>query len=854
MAYTKDSITDKVWNFFYNKKKYSPYAVASLMGNMEKECAFSVTRVQNYSKGHSYERTYTNNASWCGNRSDTCGWDGKKCFVHDSVGYGLFQWTYWSRKLGLLELARSTRTSVGDVETQLQWLISEGETKPFLNIATTCSSVYDGCKVVALKLLKPRSLLYYEGTEKLLPESLAIQHKAFKNRLAASDYYFRTYYDENAPESEIPSQTQERVSPFKTGTNQIKIASRWFSGAPGDQRGGAEHWGLDLHPVPYEENKTTEIYSIVDGVVHQSTQVLDKNNLSWTYGNYVTIKGDNGLYYLYAHMSKRSVSVGDTVKKGQVIGNMGTTGYSTGHHLHFEVRINNKWQNANKEPTLAALGLPNKTGTFSLDDPAITYDSYGSYGSSDSDEPPPSYVLENDIAIAGKKTDNSYDPSQYTLSNIATSETLNVDNSDRGIENLPKGTNLLTFPSLVETPFIIAKIGEYTFGDHSVRKNGNVHETTFPNFMECLEIVKINGDVNKYTLQMVYQISPGNDPNMLDKVFGSISKTRNITLSYGDWSCPSIFYKEEEAIITKVESNIDFSGSVIKYTIKCVSSNYNLKSSKMDFPAKKQQPSATIKDMLKNNTGNILEFFPGMKKPEMWSKFIPGTDRSVEIPAKPSTDPLSYLNFLVGLMSSNSESNLNSSNYLITIKDDVYGEYGGTYFEITEILVTKDNADIAEAQIKSNGIDTYILDIGYPGNDFVTQFSIKNNEEWSILYNYSEKISDLNETYTINDQGELIKDNTLSLMQSSRTQTVDENTKAWWTKVTQFPIEATVTIKGLIRPSILMSYVRINSYFYGRKHISSGLYIITKQTDKISSSGYTTTLKLLRIAGDTILN
>ena len=85
---------------------------------------------------------------------------------------------------------------------------------------------------------------------------------------------------------------------------------------------------------------------------------------------------------------------------------------------------------------------------------------------------------------------------------------------------------------------------------------------------------------------------------------------------------------------------------------------------------------------------------------------------------------------------------------------------------------------------------------------------------------------------------------------SSKTNSVTESQKTWWSNVTQFPVEATVTIKGLIRPAILMSYVKINSYFYGYKHISSGLYIITKQVDKVNSAGYTTTLSLLRIAQD----
>lgn len=88
-------------------------------------------------------------------------------------------------------------------------------------------------------------------------------------------------------------------------------------------------------------NQLANIISHSDGKVVwvQTGQKNNKgSNGNASYGNAVKIKHNNGYYTLYAHLARVDVRVGQSVKKGQVIGYMGNTGNSYGAHLHFEVR------------------------------------------------------------------------------------------------------------------------------------------------------------------------------------------------------------------------------------------------------------------------------------------------------------------------------------------------------------------------------------------------------------------------------------------------------------------------------------------------------------------------------------
>jgi murein DD-endopeptidase MepM/ murein hydrolase activator NlpD len=91
------------------------------------------------------------------------------------------------------------------------------------------------------------------------------------------------------------------------------------------------HTGLDIANARGVEGDP--IVAFMDG------NVSYVGELNWGYGKHIIIDHGNNISTLYAHLSRIDVTVGQKIAGGEVIGLMGNTGWSTGPHLHFEVRV-----------------------------------------------------------------------------------------------------------------------------------------------------------------------------------------------------------------------------------------------------------------------------------------------------------------------------------------------------------------------------------------------------------------------------------------------------------------------------------------------------------------------------------
>ncbi len=199
MSLKGNTNAERIWNFLKGKG-LSDYGVAGLMGNLNAESALNPCNLQ-----QTYERKlgYTDASYTAAVDSGTY-----INFVKDSAGYGLAQWTYWSRKQALLDFAKARKASIGDLEMQLEFLVKElNNYGAVLRVLKNAKSIREASDIVLTQYERP-----------------ANQGESVKKQRAA---YGQTYYDKFATKKEATTMSTKITTAAQLAAKAIDVAKNY---------------------------------------------------------------------------------------------------------------------------------------------------------------------------------------------------------------------------------------------------------------------------------------------------------------------------------------------------------------------------------------------------------------------------------------------------------------------------------------------------------------------------------------------------------------------------------------------------------------------------------------------------
>ena len=182
----------KMWDYFLSSGM-NEYGVAGVMGNLNAESALRPCNLQN-----TYEKKLGMTDAEYTAAVDSGAYTN---FVNDSAGYGLAQWTYWSLKRDMLAYHQNKGKSIGDLNTQMEFLVHQLSTqyKAVWNVLTSATSVREASDAMLLKFERPAD------------QSEAVQEKRAS--------YGQNYYNAYAKKSETPT------APSKGGNGKMKYSA-----------------------------------------------------------------------------------------------------------------------------------------------------------------------------------------------------------------------------------------------------------------------------------------------------------------------------------------------------------------------------------------------------------------------------------------------------------------------------------------------------------------------------------------------------------------------------------------------------------------------------------------------------
>ena len=189
-----------------------------------------------------------------------------------------------------------------------------------------------------------RDLAALEATEDQVAQDLAQAEAAYARQLEAQRQAELARQREAKRQAELEAQRQQQAAQQAAqqqnqGSGQgAPSASGLLWPVPSSHRVSSP-FGYRNHPITHEYSFHRGIdipASYGSDVVASLSGVVVISRYHGSYGNYVVLSHGNGMRTLYAHLSSRLVSPGETVSRGETIGLIGSTGSSTGNHLHYE--------------------------------------------------------------------------------------------------------------------------------------------------------------------------------------------------------------------------------------------------------------------------------------------------------------------------------------------------------------------------------------------------------------------------------------------------------------------------------------------------------------------------------------
>jgi len=240
-----------------------------------------------------------------------------------------------------------------DENTYNEYIIARQETEDAKEVLKQTKSEMEDEKV----FLEQK----HEELEEQLEEAYALIKKIETD--LASERAMRAEVE--AEEARVQREINQKVEELKRQQELDRIAARNAASSGGGRVRGTGQLGW---PVPSSHSVTSgfgvrmhpvyRVYRMHNGidigashgasVVAADSGTVITSAYNSSYGNYIVISHGNGFTTLYAHLSSRKVGDGATVSKGQVIGLVGSTGVSTGPHLHFEVSVSGSRANPQK--------------------------------------------------------------------------------------------------------------------------------------------------------------------------------------------------------------------------------------------------------------------------------------------------------------------------------------------------------------------------------------------------------------------------------------------------------------------------------------------------------------------------